>query len=285
MSFFMNKENSLEFRAIPYGTKIIMHDTKTNTAFEGKIVGGRLSYSWGWNYRIQTPYGEVESNKLLSSIKLYVNESELAKRTPSTIFELGQRLGSLVSICELLADYNMNTEVLTFEFGTYDKKCLGAIYVYVYNNGKAQKVNILRGDGDYVSFDKEGFSIHVTLLERNPNWYHTEEECMADNQPTIVRLADNDDDVKPSPLIDESNSHDKKLVDKINNTYYKHTSQLRAIMSSFAIRDKEELEDNGVYIPNLMKCSKEDVYNFAIEYFMNFADDEDLKCVLHFFNE
>ena len=71
------------------------------------------------------------------------------------------------------------------------------------------------------------------------------------------------------PIMDASNCHNPKLVEKINKVYYTKRNQFGDIIKFLMERDREECENCNV---------NGDVYS----YLMHVADDTDLECILNY---
>lgn len=79
---------------------------------------------------------------------------------------------------------------------------------------------------------------------------------------------------KEVDAMNDSNAHDKKLVELINIAYNSNKRFFNIIVNSLALRDMHECENKGITTP--IKEGHE------YDYLMNVADDEDLKTIVTF---
>lgn len=71
------------------------------------------------------------------------------------------------------------------------------------------------------------------------------------------------------PIMNTSNNHNPKLVEKINKAYYTKRNQFGDMIKFLMERDKEECEEYNVH---------SDVHS----YLMHVADDTDLECIINY---
>ena len=76
-------------------------------------------------------------------------------------------------------------------------------------------------------------------------------------------------------IMNDTNAHNKRLVDLINFSYNYDDNRFFMIVNTLAKRDEEECEDKGINVPI---TDEDGLY----EYLMHVADDEDLKVVIGF---
>ena len=79
----------------------------------------------------------------------------------------------------------------------------------------------------------------------------------------VVRLEDIED------IMNTTNSHDKALVDAINDAWNDKRDEFADIVGVLMLRDREECDEKGV---------GSDIHS----YLMQVADDQDLQCILDY---
>lgn len=76
------------------------------------------------------------------------------------------------------------------------------------------------------------------------------------------------------------NSHDAKLVDKINECYFNYRQNFISILQLIAIR--EEIEINEQFPRMINVWDTDDIETFATEILTSICDNKDLECILAF---
>ena len=79
-------------------------------------------------------------------------------------------------------------------------------------------------------------------------------------------------ELKETPIMNTTNSHDSYLVECINESWYNKSTRemMKKVINLLMVRDKEECEEKGV---------RSSDYH---DYLMHIADDRDLETILNF---
>lgn len=76
------------------------------------------------------------------------------------------------------------------------------------------------------------------------------------------------------------NNHDAKLVDKINECYFKYQQNFISILQLIAIRDEIEINEQFPRMINVWNT--DDIEIYATDILTHICDDKDLECILAF---